>query len=166
MKTFLPIIAIAGFVTACNSNPQINADKAAANAYSDTTGFAQYKAWKAEADLKNSVTPDSDKPVATKTIVYVPAKATANRTSSPARSYENYESGSMSSESSNAAKAPVKKGWSKAAKGAAIGAGTGAVAGAVINKKNRVVGGVIGGVLGGGAGYGIGRHMDKKDGRY
>ena len=165
MKTMLPIIAIAGFVTACNSNPQINADKAAANAYSDTTGFAQYKAWKAEADLQNSVAHESEKPDTKKTVVYVPVKTPAKSTKT-SRSYDNYESGSMSSESANAAKAPVKKGWSKAAKGAAIGAGTGAVAGAVINKKNRVVGGVIGGVLGGGAGYGVGRHMDKKDGRY
>ncbi|MER3497215.1 MAG: hypothetical protein C4308_00545 [Chitinophagaceae bacterium] len=60
-----------------------------------------------------------------------------------------------------------RKGWSRAAKGAVIGAGTGAVVGAVVSKDgHRVKGAVIGGVLGAGGGYVIGRHLDKKHGRY
>ena len=60
--------------------------------------------------------------------------------------------------------APVKKGWSSAAKGAAIGAGAGAVTGILVD-KNNVRGGVVGGVVGAGTGYVIGRSRDKKSGR-
>jgi pantothenate kinase len=72
----------------------------------------------------------------------------------------------MSSSTTNEAKAPEKKGWSKAAKYGVIGGGTGVVLGAVINKKNRVVGGTVGGVVLGGLGYLLGRSKDKKEGRY
>jgi hypothetical protein len=62
--------------------------------------------------------------------------------------------------------AKVKRGWSSAAKGAVIGAGSGAVLGAVISKNHRGKGAIIGGLLGAGGGYIIGRHKDKKRGRY
>lgn len=58
-----------------------------------------------------------------------------------------------------------RRGMSKAAKGALIGAGSGALLGAVVSKKHGK-GAIIGGVSGAGVGYLLGRHKDKKDGRY
>ena len=120
--------------------------------YIDTTGFAQFQAWKYQHErldanqayamnTGNTATTTARKPVASKKM-------------------------SMNSTSQNDAKVVKKKGWSKAAKGAAIGGGTGAVLGVLLNKRNRVAGGIIGGIIGGGLGFGIGRHQDKKDGRY
>ncbi len=145
MKKILPIIAIAAvfavLMVSCKNN---NADSPIKGA--DTTGFAQFQAWKAaeaQALLEKQQT---------KTIVkYVPVQQ---------------QSGSMSSSSSNEGNVTKKKGWSKAAKYGVIGGGGGAVLGAVVTKNNRVAGGVVGGIIGGGIGYLIGRHKDKKEGRY
>ena len=144
MKKFIFIItitaAIAVVMAACKSNPgtpQI--------IYADTTGFAQFKAWKAMSEEPVVSTPQ--KTVAVK-------KATANKTTS------------MTSSTTNEAKVAKKKGWSNAAKYSVIGGGAGAIGGAVINKRNRVAGGVIGGVVLGGVGYAIGRAKDKKECRY
>jgi hypothetical protein len=144
MKKFIFIItitaAIAVVMAACKSNPgtpQI--------IYADTTGFAQFQAWKAMNDQQTVSI--ASKPVAVK-------KATANRTTS------------MTSSTSNEAKLAKKKGWSNASKYSVIGGGAGAIGGAVINKRNRVAGGVVGGVVLGGLGYVIGRAKDKKEGRY
>lgn len=168
MKQMLPFFSAIVLLTACNSNPKTDTEIvkiAPATVPTDTTGLAQFQAWKAQHELATvaqynaqavTAVPPVKKQVRTSTTA-------AKTTSSPTASTQ---SGSMSSESANTAKAPEKKGWSKAAKGTAIGAGTGAVLGAVINKKNRVVGGVVGGVAGGAVGYGIGRQMDKRDGRY
>ena len=159
MKLVVPFFASALLITACNSKPQTNADAAKTTPVTitaDTTGLAQFQTWKAQHELANPAQynnqPVAAAPARTSTSTHHAAHATpvSNR----------------SSESANTAKAAEKKGWSKAAKGAAIGAGTGAVVGAVVNKKNRVVGGVVGGIAGGATGYGIGRHMDKKEGRY
>lgn len=163
----LPFFTAVVFFTACTGNPKKDAELVTAvpvTAAADTSGLAQFQAWKTHHELAK---PDEYNMQAT---AIIPAKK-AVRTITPTHKTTNNppattQSGSMSSESANTAKAPQKKGWSKAAKGAAIGAGTGAVIGAVVNKKNRVAGGVIGGAAGGAVGYGIGRHIDKRDGRY
>ncbi|HUQ97697.1 MAG TPA: glycine zipper domain-containing protein [Chitinophagaceae bacterium] len=175
MKTVIPIFSLAIIMVACKSNPGINNQPGAISTTqqitTDTAGLAQFQQWKAANELaaikeyKASVVDyPVSAPVRKASKVYTaPQPKQSTRTN---HASSNSDAGTMSSESSNAAKAPVKKGISKAAKGTAIGAGAGAVAGAVIGKKNRVVGGVIGGVVGGAVGYGIGRHMDKQDGRY
>lgn len=144
MKKVLPLIAItavlAVVLVACKSNPS-----AVPVMNQDTTGLAQFQAWKIQSQAPAPV------------IVYRDRVVSAKKSSN---------SGSMTSSSTNEAKTATKKGWSKAAKGAAIGGASGAILGAVVNKRNRVVGGVLGGILGGGIGYGIGRSKDKKDGRY
>jgi hypothetical protein len=119
----------------------------------DTTGFAQFKAWKQQQN-QNAAVATSYKPVKSTTV----HSSTSGRTAKT-------ETGTMSTTNQYPAKTKPK-GWSKAAKGTVIGAGSGAVLGAIINKKNRAVGAVIGGVAGGAVGYGVGRHIDKKDGRY
>jgi Glycine zipper len=173
-------------MAACNTTPEIKSETAQAVQQTistpDTTGIAEFNAWKAQNELGNvnaykqagqSQSAPAEK---TRTIVkYVPvARSTQSKpvssTSSNSRQTSSGSSagngnGSMSNESSETAKVEKKEGWSKAAKGAVIGGVTGAAAGAVINKKNRVVGAVIGGVVGAAGGYGIGRTMDKKDGR-
>lgn len=144
--TFITVIAaLVVLMTACNTNPiVINTP-----ANSDTTGFAQFKAWQAMTNEQQ--TPGN---------VYASSKrSSGDRTASS-------KNGSMHSATTNEAKVSKNKGWSKAAKYAAIGGGTGILTGAIINKRNRVAGGAIGGLLLGGAGYFIGRHQDKKDGRY
>ncbi len=170
MKKLLTILSIAViFTTACTNNSKSNAE-ARLKAYqdsialsADTAGLAEFQQWKAENELTDAeINAREEQFAATQARSYAPArKSTATRSTNSRSS-----SGSGSSQSGNTAKAPAKKGWSKAAKGAAIGTAGGAVVGAVVNKRNRVVGGVVGGVLGGAAGYGIGRSKDKKDGRY
>ena len=186
MKKVLPILGITVLMAACNTTPELNQGTAQAVqttiAQQDTTGMAEFNAWKAQNELasvnayKQAQQAQSTPSEKTRTIVkYVPVKTTPSKsvshtstsssTASPGSSVDN-GSGSMSNESSETAQAEKKKGWSKAAKGAVIGGVAGAAGGAIINKKNPVVGAVIGGVIGAGVGYGIGRHMDKKDGRY
>ena len=154
MKKLLSVFAIAGSLTmaACSSNPSALQNEKGIT-YSDTVGLAQFQAWKAQQALEANA--------AAYATVATPVRktSTAKRTTTTTNK-------SVGSTTSYPAKPAEKKGWSKAAKGAAIGAGSGAILGAVINKRNRAVGAVIGGVAGGAVGYGIGRHMDKKDGRY
>lgn len=168
MKKTLFVVTIAAVMAACNSNPQQEMGNAHVSALksADTIGLAEYQAWKSQKDLAEF----SEYKQAKNTVVYTaPRKVSTSgstkavKTKSPA---VKSGSGSATNTTSYPAKAPVKKGWSKAAKGTAIGAGGGAIIGAVVNKRNRAVGAVIGGVAGGAVGYGIGRHMDKKDGRY
>jgi hypothetical protein len=176
MKKLLSVFSITLVLVACNNNPDLAIENAKLQAYkdsvklaADTAGLAQYQALKAQNELAsiedyNQAQYAAVAPVKS-AVSYAPARKTTRSSSAASRNRSNsYEGGSMSSESTNAAKR--KQGWSKAAKGAAIGGGSGAVLGAVINKRNRVVGGVIGGVVGGAVGYGIGRGMDKRDGRY
>jgi hypothetical protein len=145
MKKIFPIIAITAAIAvvmaACKSNPVATQTVV----YLDTTGFAQFQAWKA-MEKQEPVTAMSN-PVATN-------KVATNKSSS------------MSSSDTRNAKVAKKKGWSKAAKYSAIGGGSGVILGAVINKRDRVAGGAIGGLFGVGMGYLIGRLEDKKDGRY
>ena len=164
MKRTLSILSIAVFIAgmaimmaACNSSPKKDAMNLTLGA--DTTGLADFQAWKALNERKDPMVyynQANPAPVNTATT----SRATARRTT-PAR-----RTATTTTTSQPVTQAAKKKGWSKSAKGAVIGTTVGAVAGAVINKRNRVLGGVIGGVLGGGIGYGIGRTMDKKDGRY
>ena len=168
MKSILSVFTLAAVMTACNSNPKTGTENTASTGsvimLKDTSGLAEFQAWKAyQADKNYSEFNSGVATAAVPARKYASAKpARSKSTSRPAIA----KSESISSEGAYPAKAPAKKGWSKAAKGAAIGAGTGAVAGAVIHKRNRVVGGVVGGVVGAGVGYGIGRTIDKKDGRY
>jgi hypothetical protein len=158
MKQFLLILSVAIILVSCSDRSRIaDAGNTGSSQNSifvtDTTGLAEFKAWKTQQAIQNSTADHNATPS-------VPVKRSTVRRQQPARDI---------SSSEDVATIPVekkKKGWSKAAKGAAIGGGSGAVIGAVINKRNRVVGGVIGGVVGAGVGYGIGRSMDKKDGRY
>jgi hypothetical protein len=158
MKKVLLVLAIAAVVVACNSKPGTGAANSKISSYADTVGLAQFQAWKVQHELADP------------NIYYNGGGASSTHTAArkTTRARSSNRTWSRTSESQNAANAPVtakKKGWSKAAKGAAIGGGSGAILGAIIGKNNRAVGAVIGGVLGAGAGYGIGRHMDKKDGR-
>lgn len=167
MKRILSIVSIAAVFAACNPEPKV-AEMSTAAPTLDTVGLAQFQQWKVQNELQQQAEIQEQPTQVSYAAVAPVAKkktyTTARRTSSSSSRSVSNQSGAISSETANAAKA--KKGISKAAKGTAIGAASGAVLGAVINKKNRVVGGVIGGVLGGGIGYGIGRGMDKKDGRY
>jgi len=158
MKKLLSGIAIAASITmvACSSNPTALQNE---KVNADTVGLAQFNAYKAQqeqAAMYALYAADQAKTEAANKAV---------RTST-ARKSTTTRKGSVGSTTSYPAKPAEKKGWSKAAKGTAIGAAGGAVIGAVVNKRNRAVGAVIGGVAGGAVGYGIGRHMDKKDGRY
>jgi thiamine pyrophosphate-dependent acetolactate synthase large subunit-like protein len=166
MKLMLPFLSVVVLATAC-SNPKTDADvvkTTPATITADTTGLAQFQAWKAQNELaalnEYKAQAVTAAPVQKRTRTTAPVRRAVS--TQPVAT----QSGTMTSETANTAKAAEKRGWSKAAKGAAIGAGTGAVIGAVVNKKNRVAGGVIGGVAGGAVGYGIGRHIDKRDGRY
>jgi hypothetical protein len=170
MKKLLPFLSIALMAAACNSGPR-NTELKSDQQMVDTSGLSAFTAWKAEQAINLDEA---------QTVQYVaPAKQAVKKTvakkpaSRPASSGNNSSVGNASNEpvvlnneSAEPAKAPEKKGWSKAAKGAVIGGVAGAAGGAVINKKNRVVGAVIGAVVGAGGGYAIGRGMDKKDGRY
>jgi hypothetical protein len=161
MKKFIPIIAFAAMITACNTNSQPGFQDTGKSS-ADTTGLAEFKNWKTEQALKDLSEYKTE----------VAASVPKRTTSGTKRSSGTNHTVQYSTTTSNAAYSdPVvvpekKKGWSKAAKGAAIGGASGAVLGAVIDKKNRAIGAVIGGVVGGGVGYGVGRTMDKKDGRY
>ena len=162
----LPLIA-AILLVACNSKPKTNTEDVARKVAdslrlaADTAGLAQFQTWKAQNELTEH-NRDEQTALAAAPAAVTRSSSSVRRSSSSSRN----SGGSISSSSSNTAKAPQKKGWSKAAKGAVIGGVAGGAAGAIINKRNRVVGGVVGGVIGAGVGYGIGRSKDKKDGRY
>jgi len=190
MKKLLPILSIAFLMAACNSTPKagtastVTALEQQVPVNQDTAGLAQFQSWKIQNELKDveeynhpeqpvMIAPEKPKKVRTvyhtsspKTSTPVPAKAdtpSLPESSSGGSVSSPSESGTMSTESAETAKAEEKKGVSKAVKGAVIGGVAGAGAGAVINKKNRVVGAVVGAVIGAGGGYVIGRKMDKKE---
>jgi hypothetical protein len=184
MKRILPFFSMAIVFAACGNNA--NKDAAAIapaveqtqSVKPDTTGMAEFQMWKLqqqiaeiESPAQNTVQYASVAPAKKVNRTYKPAakpmrQASESNSSVGENNTSNAGDGTISSESTNTAEAPAKKGWSKAAKGAVIGGASGAAAGAVINKKNRAMGAVIGGVIGAGGGYVIGRGMDKKDGRY
>lgn len=156
MKRIIPVFAIALAMTACNTTPNTDTTQKAIQPAVDTTGLAEFQAWKSQNELVNTSENTAQQPQTRTVVKYYPVSS-ARRSSS---------SGISRSTSTSSGTASRKKGWSSAAKGAVIGGVAGAAGGAIINKKNRAVGGVVGGVLGAGVGYGIGRHIDKKNGRY
>jgi hypothetical protein len=190
---FLSLPLIMAFVfTACTSKPNLDAQavealKQQSTVQPDTSGLAQFQAWKAQNELADVTDFNKPEQYAATPVKKAPQKiykapvrkspipTPQTRTPEPSPNTTTSSSdnttagteqpGTISSESSETAKAPVKKGVSKAVKGAVIGGVVGAVGGAVINKDNRVVGAVIGGIIGAGGGYTIGRGMDKKSGR-
>jgi hypothetical protein len=178
MKKIFATVAFAAIFAACNSNTKTNEQAAIPQA--DTTGLAQFKAWKQQQefieqsrmysgfdDQQNLQGQEALVAPATQPTREVVREKVVYRDRPAARSSSvSSSSGSNSSGTLATAPAQEKKGWSKAAKGTAIGAGSGAVLGAIVNKKNRAAGAVIGGVVGGAGGYIIGRSKDKKDGRY
>ena len=158
MKRFIiPVFAIAVAMTACNTTPDTATTQKAIQPAADTTGLAQFQAWKAQNELVSTQQNTAMQPqTQTREVVKYYPVSNAKRSSSTV-----YRSSSTSSGT-----AYKKKGWSSAAKGAVIGGVAGAAGGAILNKKNRAVGGVVGGILGAGVGYGIGRGADKRNGRY
>lgn len=169
MKKLLPILSLAAIMTACKNEATTSVAKPAA----DTSGLAQFQAWKTAQSLpvQEEATIQYEEAVAVAAPQRVVRKArpaaSAPRTTTREVVRETAPAEApvvLSNETSQPAK--KKEGWSKAAKGAVIGGVAGAAGGAAINKKNRVVGAVIGAVAGAGGGYAIGRGMDKKDGRY
>lgn len=154
-RMIIPVFAAAFAMTACNTTPNTDTTQKAVQPATDTTGLAQFQAWKAQNELVNTSENAAQQPQ-TKTIVKYYPVSSARRSSSSGVSRSSGSSGT----------AYRKKGWSSAAKGAVIGGVAGAAGGAILTKKNRALGGVVGGVLGAGAGYGIGRSIDKKNGRY
>jgi hypothetical protein len=166
MKKILPVVALAGFMVACN-NPRPDAAKvesAQNTIILDTAGLAQYQAWKAQNEMAQyqQFGEQNNNNAATAPTRRYASSSSSNRTTTTRRS----SSSGSGSTASTGTTATQKKGWSKAAKGAVIGGVAGGAAGAIINKRNRVVGGVVGGIIGAGVGYGVGRSQDKKDGRY
>jgi hypothetical protein len=154
-RILIPVFAIAVAMTACNTTPDNTATQKAIQPVVDTTGLAEFQAWKAQNELVNTQQNAAMAPQTTREVVkYYPASS-ARRSSS--------SSGSRTASTGTTTR---KKGWSSAAKGAVIGGVAGAAGGAVINKKNRAAGAVIGGVIGAAGGYGIGRGIDKRNGRY
>jgi hypothetical protein len=159
MKRIIPVFALAVAMTACNTTPDTATTQKAIQPAVDTTGLAQFQAWKAQNELVNTQQNAAmAQPQTREVIKYYPVSS-ARRTSSSSASRS-------SGSSSSGTTASRKKGWSSAAKGAVIGGVAGAAGGAIINKKNRAAGAVIGGVIGAAGGYGIGRGIDKKNGRY
>jgi hypothetical protein len=156
MKIQILILSAIVLVTGCNTETKpVNKATADTSAFStDTTGLAEYKAWKAQNELPVE---KEEKPGVEK----ASSKTATKKTSATASS-----NSSADNSSSTSTQGEEKKGWSKTAKGAVIGGVVGAGTGAVINKKNRAAGAVIGGIIGAGTGAVVGNEMDKKDGRH
>jgi len=158
-RIMIPVFAIAVSMTACNTTPDTSTTQKAIQPAVDTTGLAQFQAWKAQNELVNTQENTAMQP--TREVVKYYPVSSARKSSGTSRS-----SGvSTSGTSGTASTSTKKKGWSSAAKGAVIGGVAGAAGGAVINKKNRAAGAVIGGVIGAAGGYGVGRTIAKKNGR-
>jgi len=156
-RMMIPVFAMAVAMTACNTTPDNTTTQKAIQPAADTTGLAEFQAWKAQNELVNTQQNAAMAPQTTtrEVVKYYPVSS-AKRSSSSSRSSGTASTGTASTK---------KKGWSSAAKGAVIGGVNGAAGGAIINKKNRAAGAVIGGVVGAAGGYGIGRGIDKKNGR-
>jgi predicted small secreted protein len=157
-RIMIPVFAIAVAMTACNTTPDNGATQKAIQPTADTTGLAQFQAWKAQNELVSTQQNAAMAQPQTREVVKYYPVSSARRSSS--------SSSSRSTGTASSGTTTRKKGWSSAAKGAVIGGVAGAAGGAVINKKNRAAGAVIGGVIGAAGGYGIGRSVDKKNGRY
>jgi hypothetical protein len=158
MRRILSMIALAAVMaTSCNTKPRTDATTTTVPAQ-DTVGLAQYQQWKAQNELTTQQKMQNQAMTSTAPVT---GTSTVHHRTSRSTVYSSNSSSSNTAKSSSA-----KRGWSHAAKDAVIGGVGGAAAGAIINKKNRGAGAVIGGVIGAAGGYGIGRHKDKKTGRY
>jgi hypothetical protein len=155
-RIMIPVFAIAVAMTACNTTPDNATTQKAIQPAVDTTGLAEFQAWKAQNELVSTQQNAAMAQPQTREVVKYYPVSSARRSSSSS-------SGSRTASTGTTTR---KKGWSSAAKGAVIGGVAGAAGGAVINKKNRAAGAVIGGVIGAAGGYGIGRGIDKRNGRY
>lgn len=151
-RMMIPVLTITVFIAACNTTPDATTQKAIQPS-ADTTGLAEFQAWKAQNELMSTQQNTAMQPQTREVVKYYPVSS-ARRSSGVSRS------------SGSSGTVYRRKGWSSAAKGAVIGGVAGAAGGAIINKRNRAVGGVVGGILGAGVGYGIGRGIDKRNGRY
>jgi len=160
-RMMIPVLAIAVSMAACNTTPDTSTTQKAIQPSVDTTGLAQFQAWKAQNELVNTEQHTAMQPTTHEVVKYYPVSSARKTSSGVSRS----SSGSSSGSSGTGSTTTKKKGWSSAAKGAVIGGVAGAAGGAVINKRNRAAGAVIGGVVGAAGGYGIGRTIDKKNGR-
>lgn len=158
MKLLVIFFALVVF-SSCNTSPKTPANNQLSDSLrfaTDTTGLAEYQAWKAQNELGENTESSEAKP-----------SATSKKTSSSSASSSSGNSAETGSgETQTGSGTTAKKGWSKTAKGAVIGGVVGAGTGAIVNKKNRAAGAVVGGVIGAGAGAIIGNEMDKKDGRH
>lgn len=158
MKIQSLILSIAVLALSCNTQPKAdNNPTDSTKLATDTTGLADYQAWKAQNELTDQNAEEQQENKS--------SSKTAKKSTS-AQSENNSTSTTSTNNSSSGSGTTQKKGWSKTAKGAVIGGVTGAAGGAIINKKNRAAGAVIGGVIGAGTGAVIGNEMDKKDGRH
>lgn len=162
MKRIFFATAIAAVMVACKHTAQTDQTTVT----TDTTGLAQYQAWKAQNELNNTTPPQTQVVTTqpqTEVVTTQPKTVTKTRV---VHVYEQPRRRSHYTTVTSSSSYTAKKGWSKKAKYGVIGGVTGGVLGAVINKRNRVAGGVIGAVIGGGGGYLLGKHKDKKNGRY
>jgi hypothetical protein len=156
MKIQSLILGIAVLVISCNTEPKADNNRSdSTKLATDTTGLADYQAWKAQNELADQNTKEQQE---NKSFSKTVKKSTSVKS-------ENASASTTSTGDSSSGTAQ-KKGWSKTAKGAVVGGVVGATTGAVVNKKNRAAGAVIGGVIGAGTGAVIGNEMDKKDGRH
>ena len=132
MKRIIPVFALAVAMTACNTTPDTATTQKAIQPAVDTTGLAQFQAWKAQNELVNTEQNAAmAQPQTREVIKYYPVSSAKRSSSSSSRSSGSSSSGTTASR---------KKGWSSAAKGAVIGGVAGAAGGAIINKKNRAAG--------------------------
>ena len=156
MKIQSFILGIAVLVISCNTQPKADNNRSdTTKLATDTTGLADYQAWKAQNELADQNTKEQQENKSTSKTVKKSTSVKSENASASTTSTGDSSSGTTQ-----------KKGWSKTAKGAVVGGVVGATTGAVINKKNRAAGAVIGGVIGAGTGAVIGNEMDKKDGRH
>ena len=156
MKVQSIILGIAVLVISCNTQPKADNNRSdSTKLVTDTTGLADYQAWKAQNELADQNTKEQQENKSTSKTVKKSTSVKSENASASTTSTGDSSSGTTQ-----------KKGWSKTAKGAVVGGAVGATTGAVINKKNRAAGAVIGGVIGAGTGAVIGNEMDKKDGRH
>ena len=54
MKRIIPVVALAASMVACNTNPNVDSAQKTIPPTIDTTGYAQFQAWKAQNELANT----------------------------------------------------------------------------------------------------------------
>src|SRR5574338_1524039 len=117
-KLIIPVLAIAVVMTACNTTPDTATTQKAIQPTVDTTGLAQFQAWKAQNELMSTQQNTAMQPQTREVVKYYPVSS-ARRSSGVSRS------------SGSSGTVYRRKGWSSAAKGAVIGGVAGAAGGAI-----------------------------------